>query len=58
MEKMSVHANVRMSKIMCTSIKVGKRTYATYANCRPLQCLTEFSGDFTELFMITMHGSA
>ena len=29
-EKMSVRVSVRMSKIMCTPIKVGIRTYATY----------------------------
>ena len=32
MEKMSVHVNVQMSKIICTPIKVGVRTFATYAN--------------------------
>ena len=35
-KKMSEHVNVRMSKIMRTPIKVGTRTYATYANCRTL----------------------
>ena len=33
---MSVRDNVRMSKIMCTAIKVGAHTHATYANCRTL----------------------
>ena len=33
---MSVRVNVWMSKIMRTPIKVGVRTYATYANCRTL----------------------
>ena len=33
-EKMSIHVNVRMSKIMRTPIKVGVRRYAMYANCR------------------------
>ena len=33
---MSVRVNVRTSKIMCTPVKVGVRTYATYANCRTL----------------------
>ena len=36
MEKISPIVNVRMSKITCTSIKVGVRTYATYTNCRTL----------------------
>ena len=35
-ENMSVLVNVRMSKIMRTLVKVGVRTYATYANCRTL----------------------
>ena len=35
-ENMSLLVNVRMSKIMGTPIKVGVRTYATYANCRTL----------------------
>ena len=30
---MSVHVNVRVSKIMRTSIKASLRTYGTYANC-------------------------
>ena len=30
---MSVHLNVRISKVMRTPIKKGVRTYATYANC-------------------------
>ena len=34
--------NVRMSKIMRTPIKVGERTYATYASCRSLHCPTPF----------------
>ena len=34
---MSVRVKVRMSKIMCTPIKVGVRTYATYANRRTLE---------------------
>ena len=34
---MSVRLNLGMFKIMRTSIKVGVRTYATYANCRTLQ---------------------
>ena len=29
---MSVRVNVRMSKVMSTLIKVGVRTYATYAS--------------------------
>ena len=33
---MSVRVNVRMSKIMLTSMKVGVRTYMTHANCRTL----------------------
>ena len=33
---MSVHVNVRMFKIMHMPIKVGVRTYVTYANCRIL----------------------
>ena len=33
---MSVRVNVRMSKILLTSIKVGVRTYMTYANRRTL----------------------
>ena len=36
---MSVHLNVRISKVMRTPIKKGVRTYATYAtyaNCRNL----------------------
>ena len=33
---MSVRVKVRMFKIMRTSIKVGVRTYATYANCQTL----------------------
>ena len=37
---MGVPFNVSMSKIMHTPIKVGVRTYATYANCQTLpQCL-------------------
>ena len=35
-EKMSARVNGRMSKIMFTPIKVGRRTHATYANCRTL----------------------
>ena len=33
---MGVRVNVRISKIIGTPIKVGVRTYATYANCRTL----------------------
>ena len=36
---MCVRINARMSKIMPTVIKVGVRTYATYANCRTLHML-------------------
>ena len=36
---MSVRLNVRLSKIMCTPIKLGVRTYASYAN---RQILTGF----------------
>ena len=32
-EKVSGHVNIPKSKIMCTLIKVGICTYATYANC-------------------------
>ena len=39
---MSVHVNVRMSKIMRTSIKVDVRTYVMYANCRTLGCFKKF----------------
>ena len=35
-EKMSGRVNVLMSKIMCMPIKIGVRTYATYANCSTL----------------------
>ena len=38
---MSVRVNVCMSNIMCAPIKLGIRTYATYANCRTLQNLVE-----------------
>ena len=33
---MSVSLNVRLSKIMCTPIKLGVRTYTTYANRQTL----------------------
>ena len=33
---MSVRLNVRLSKIMCTPIKLGVRTYATYTNRQTL----------------------
>ena len=33
---MSVRVKVRISKIMHTSVKVGVRAYATYANCQAL----------------------
>ena len=33
---MSARVNVRMSKIMCTPVKVFTRMYVTYANCRTL----------------------
>ena len=39
---MRVRVKVRMSKIMRTPIKVGLRTYATYANCRTLLGRTYF----------------
>ena len=45
---MSVRANVRMSKIMCTPIKVGIRTYAMYANCRTLKLSKKFCWQKTE----------
>ena len=35
-EKMSVHVNVCMSKIMRALIKVGVHMYAMYCNCRSL----------------------
>ena len=35
-EKMSIRANVHMSKIMSTPIKLGVRTYLTYVNCQTL----------------------
>ena len=35
-EKLSACVNLRMSKIVCTPIKVGVRNYATYAKCRTL----------------------
>ena len=38
---MGVRVNVRMQKIMCTPIKVGVRTYATYANSRTVYGLIE-----------------
>ena len=34
---MSVRVNVRMSKIMPKPVKVGARTYATYANYRTVR---------------------
>ena len=37
---MAVLVNICMSKIMCTSIKVFVRSYATYANCQTLRGLT------------------
>ena len=37
---MAVLVNICMSKIMCTSIKVCVRSYATYANCQTLRALT------------------
>ena len=39
-EKMSVHVNVCMSKVMCTPVKVGVHMYATYANSRTLKSLS------------------
>ena len=33
---MNVRVNVRMSNIMRTPIKLGVRTYPTYADCRTL----------------------
>ena len=35
-KKISVHVNIHMSKIICSPIKVGVHTYATYANCQTL----------------------
>ena len=35
-EKMRVHVNIHMAKIMHIPIKVGVRTYVMYANCRTL----------------------
>ena len=40
---MSVLVNVHMSKIMLTPIKLGIRTYATYANYRTLGFYTCYS---------------
>ena len=37
MEKISVSVDIRMSKIMCTAIKVGIHTYVIYNNCRNLE---------------------
>ena len=33
-KKMSVCVDIHKPKIMCMPMKVGVRTYATYANCR------------------------
>ena len=41
---MSVRVNVHMSKIMRTLIRVGERTYATYANYLTLDILFVFNG--------------
>ena len=39
---MSVRVNVRISKIMCTPIKVGVRTYATYVRpCKEVKLTRE-----------------
>ena len=50
---MSVCVNVRMSKIMLTPIKVGVRTYATYANCRIVTVLAScvFTVEFAQISM-------
>ena len=42
---MCARVNVRMSQIMRTQIKVGVRTYATYANCRTLGPQSQYLGD-------------
>ena len=36
---MSVRVNIHVSKFMRTSIKLGVRTYATYANCQTMSTL-------------------
>ena len=38
-KKVRGRVNMRISKIMCTPVNVGVRTYATYANCRNLMVL-------------------
>ena len=43
---MSVRVNVRMSKVMSTLIKVGVRTYATYASFLTLPIIDVFIGDW------------
>ena len=44
---MSIHINVRMSKIMHTPIKVGGCIYVTYANCRTLVPMRFFISEGT-----------
>ena len=43
-EKMGIHVNKYSSKIMCISVKVGIRTYMTYANCKTLTSFYGFLG--------------
>ena len=43
-EKMGIHVNKYSSKIMRISVKVGVRTYMTYANCKTLTSFYGFLG--------------
>ena len=53
-EKMSVRLNVRMTKIMCTPLKLGVRTYATYANSRTLSVTSLKILLFCSYFKLTL----
>ena len=41
---MSVRVNGHKSKFMRTPIKLGVRTYATYANCQTLLVVQKYEG--------------
>ena len=45
-EKMAICANVRLSKVTRTPIKVGVRTYVTYTNCWALKLIDMLIGHF------------